>query len=399
MKSLQELRAPLLNTIGISDKREGNFWPAPLQELLLRAALLEGEEAAESWKEWRSRVDIGDIEQLDPGSYRLLPLLYHNLKNQCAEDPIMMKLKGVYRLTWYKNQMLFHTITSLLRSFHHAGIDTMVLKGAALTLLCYKDYGLRPMNDFDVLVHTRDVHSAIGVLQELGWNPLKFTPDDEYISFSYSHGFADKTGREFDLHWHIFSQCRTPDADDDFWEAATFTDFHGVPAYILSPTDQLLHICVHGARWNETPPFRWVADAIMLLNNVPNNIDWNRLTLQADKRHLITPLLETLHYLRDTFKSPVSPELIKNLQAIRVPYPERMEYRIAIKPLTQWTAALDLWFQHSRLSGHTSLSLRIARFPKFLQKIWGIPLWRLPFYGLSKIIRWDENQPSKNASR
>jgi hypothetical protein len=381
--------------MGIFEKREGVFWPTQQQELLLRAALLEGRDAVEAWKEWRSRVDIDDIDRLDPGSYRLLPLLYRNLNSHGAEDPIMMKLKGVYRLTWYKNQMLFHTITSLLRSFQRAGIDTMVLKGAALTLLCYRDYGLRPMNDFDVLVHTRDALSAVRLLRELGWNPLEFDPDEEYISVSYSHGFADKAGREFDLHWHLFSQCRTPDADNDFWKDAALTNFHGEPAYVLSPTDQLLHICVHGARWNETPPFRWVADAIMLLNNVHNNIDWNRLVLQAEKRHLITPLLETLHYLRDTFKAPVSPEMIKNLQAIRVPYPERMEYRIAVSPLTQWTAGLDLWFQHSRLSGHTSLPLRIARFPKFLQKIWGVPAWKLPFYGLSRIIRWHENRPSQ----
>lgn len=373
-------------------KREGSFWPTQQQELLLRAALLNGREAAEAWKEWRSRVDIDDIDHLDPGSYRLLPLLYRNLNSQQAEDPLMKKLKGVYRLTWYKNQMLFHAIADLLRSFQNAAIETMVLKGAALTLLCYKDYGLRPMNDFDVLVHTDQAMPAIRLLQKLGWKPKDFEPREGYISVSYSHGFEDKSGREIDLHWHVFSQCREAHADDDFWGKAVLTKFHDVPTNVLNPADQLLHICVHGARWNETPPFRWVADAIMILNNTYNEIDWNRLAVQAEKRHLILPLLDTLQYLRDTFEAPISPEIIRNLQAVCVPHRERMEYKITVSPPTKWTAILDLWCQHSRLTGNTNTLRRIMKFPTFLQRIWGISLWKLPYWGFLKIITRHQNR-------
>jgi hypothetical protein len=384
--------------MGILKKREGSFWPTLQQELLLHAALLNGREAIDAWSEWRSRVDIDDIDRLDPGSYRLLPLLYRNLNSQQVEDPLMMKLKGVYRLTWYKNQMLFHAIADLLRSFQNSDIETMVLKGAALTFLCYKDYGLRPMNDFDVLVHTDQAMPAIRLLQNLGWKPKDFEPHEGYISVSYSHGFEDESGREIDLHWHVFSQCRDAHADDDFWGKAVVTKFHDVPTNVLNPTDQLLHICVHGARWNETPSFRWVADAIMILNNAHNEIDWNRLAVQAEKRHLILPLLDTLHYLRDTFEAPISPEIIKNLQAVRLPHLERMEYRIAVSPPTKWIAILDLWCQHSRLMGNTKLLHKIVRFPKFLQNIWGVPLRRLPFYGFSKIITWHKNPLAKRAS-
>ncbi len=376
--------------MGIQRKREGCFWPAQLQEVLLRAALLEGRDAVEAWKEWRSRVDIDDVDRLDPGSYRLLPLLYRNLKNQYPEDPIMMKLKGVYRLTWYKNQMLFHTITSLLHSFHRAGIDTMVLKGAALTLLCYRDYGLRPMNDFDVLVHTKDVHSAIRLLRQLNWNPLKFDPDEAYISVSYSHPFADKTGREFDLHWHVLSRCRTPDADDDFWKDAVLTDFHGVPAHILSATDQLLHICVHGARWNQTPPFRWVADAMMILRNSHNGILWDRLITRASDRKLLLALNDTLKYLTETFNAPVPAEVLQKLNHTHVSQIERIEYKILINQPTRWTAISELWCQHSRLMGNAHILSQVAGFAKFLQSIWGISAWKLPFHGLMKIIRYGE---------
>jgi len=388
-----------VDRMGTFKKRKGSFWPTQQQELLLLSALLKGSDAIDAWKEWRSRVDIDDIDHLDPGSYRLLPLLYHNLKSLQAQDPIMMKLKGVYRLTWYKNQMLFHTIAGLLRSFQSAGIETMVLKGAALTFLCYKDYGLRPMNDFDVLVHTDQAMPAIRRLQKLGWKPKDFEPREEYVSVSYSHGFEDESGREFDLHWHIFPQCREAHADDDFWGKAVLTKFHDLPTKTLNPTDQLLHICVHGARWNETPPFRWVADAIMILKNAENEIDWNRLAAQAEKRHLILPLLDTLQYLRDTFEAQIAPEIIKNLQSVTVPHLERMEYKITVNPATKWTAILDLWCQHSRLTENSNILRRMMQFPAFLQSIWGISLWKLPYCGFLKIVTWHQTRLSKNPSK
>jgi len=381
--------------MSVPKKRQGGFWPTEQQELLLRAALLNGRDAADAWKEWRSRVDIDDINLLDPGSYRLLPLLYRNLNNQGVEDPLMMRLKGVYRLTWYKNQMLFHAMANILRSFHDAGIETMVLKGAALTLLCYKDYGLRPMNDFDVLIRPEKALPAIRLLKTIGCTPMYFVPTEEYMSVSYSHGFRNGAEQEFDLHWHMLFQSRGGSADDDFWDGAITADINGVAIEALNPTDQLLHVCIHGARWNVTPPFRWVADAITVLNTSQAGIDWNRLIGQAEKRRLILPLMDTLNYLKEVFDAPIATGVLKRLQDVPVPRTERMEYKIAVSPPTQWRAVLDLWCQHSRLAGNVGLTRRITGFPNFLENIWGIPAWKLPFHGLSKIVTWHENRLSK----
>jgi hypothetical protein len=380
-------------------RKEGSFRPTQQQELLLHAALLKGREALDAWKEWRSRVDIDDIDRLDPGSYRILPLLYRNLNNQGVEDPLMMRLKGVYRLTWYKNQMLFHTIANLLRSFHDAGIKTMVLKGAALTVVFYKDYGLRPMDDFDVLVRTEQAIPAINLLKKLGWKPKSFEPTEEYITVSYSHGFHDGADREFDLHWHVLSQNREGDSDDDFWEGAIEIKIHDVPTHALNPADQLLHICIHGTKWDVTPTLRWVEDAITILTTLQSEIDWNRLIAQAEKRRLILPLQDTLIYLRDTFNAPIASEILQSIKDIPVPKIERIEYKITVSPPTRWTAVLDLWCQHSRLTGNTSVLHKLIKFPGFLQNIWGLSLWKIPFYGIFKMITWSKNRLSGEASQ
>src|SRR3990172_6475884 len=109
----------------------GSMFPTRAQELLLRAALLQGEPARHAWQHWRMQVNLE--QEWDAGTYRLLPLVYHNLRALGVDDPLMSKLRGIYRREWYKNQMLFHTIAEVLRLFHAAGIETMILKGSALT--------------------------------------------------------------------------------------------------------------------------------------------------------------------------------------------------------------------------------------------------------------------------
>ena len=378
-------------------KNEGRHWrPTEEQELILTASLLSGEPAVEAWHQWKSKADI---DHLDQGSFRLLPLLYRNMSSHEVQDSAMNKLKGVYRLTWYKNQVLLRHMALLLRNYHESGIETMVLKGAALTLLYYKDYGLRPMGDLDILVHTDQALPAINVLERSGWTPREFSPTKEYISTRYSHGFVDGNGRELDLHWHLMPECCSSNADDDFWESALTSSLHGIPVQTLSHTHQLLHTCIHGSKWNAVSPCRWVADAVMLIRHAQSEIDWNDLLAQAAERHVILPLRDTLQYLHDRFHAPIPKSVMKQMRSTPVPEIERIEYTISIKPRTYWTAILELWCTHTRLMENTGMPERLIKFPGFLQRIWGVALWKLPFYGILKVMTWHKNPLSEKYSQ
>jgi hypothetical protein len=378
-------------------KHEWSVRPEPEQELLLRAALLKGEEAIEAWRQWKSGVDI---ERLDPASHRILPLLYRNLLSLGVEDLSMGKYKGVYRQTWYRNQLLFHSLASVVRSFRDADIETIVLKGAALIVLNYKDYGLRPMNDFDILIHTHQVSAAINLLRVLGWTPVDFEPTEGYISVSYSHGFRNGKGQELDLHWHVLSQSREMDADKDFWDGAIAVDIHGVATRALNPADQLLHVCIHGARWNYTPPFRWVADAAIILNTERSEFDWDRLIDQSRQRRLVLPLKESLNYLNKSIDIPIPRKILNSINGLHVPRIERMEYRVITNPPTRLTAGLDLWCQHYRLTGDSGILYKLMTFPSFLEKIWSLDsLWKLPLYGLRKISTSYKKRPKNKLDK
>jgi len=360
-----------------------NCWPTRRQELLLKASLLNGKEALSAWEEWRSDVDI---EQLDVASHRLLPLLYRNLSTHGIEDPVMGKLKGIYLQTWYNNHLMIHRASALLTDFSDAGIKTIVLKGVVLNLLYYKNFGLRPMGDIDVLVPTKEAHRAIDLLRESGWTSSYRFPE-RIVPVIHGADFVDATGKHhLDLHWHLLIECCQPDADDDFWDGAIPISIEKVKTYALNPADQLLHTLVHGVKWSPVPPFRWIADAIMIMNASSAGVDWDRLVDQAERRRLILPVRHGLRYLHDRFEAPVPAAVLLRLEEIPVSRAERVEFRYKTenhkrKPLGNIPI---LWFDSSRLSGEKNLFRKLARFFGYVKHFWDVEhVWQLPLQALS----------------
>jgi hypothetical protein len=271
-----------------------DWLPTFQQELLLQAALLGGDDAISSWLEWKKSADLAN---LDGGSARLLPLLYQNLSLHGVEEPIMERLKEEYVNTWRDNELLFYEIATLLRLFHEAGVEILLLKGAALSLHFYKDSGLRPMSDVDILVQPQKAEMAIRLLHQAGWKSAYESPE-VLIPYRHAIEFSNEEGRRLDLHWKALWGEAQEANDDDFWEGSIPIETDGVPTRILNPTDQLLHVCAHGAAWNDLPPLRWVADAAIIMRAENSEIDWERLMKQTRMRRLMLPMSDALGYLR-----------------------------------------------------------------------------------------------------
>lgn len=366
-------------------RTRGDCWPNPEQELLLRAALFPGPEGIVAWQKWKSNVDIGEI---DPGSYQLLPLLYRTLRNQGIEDPLMGRLKGVYRRTWYENQFLFHRVVPLLRTFHLKGIQTMLLKGSALVVTHYRDYSLRPMDDFDLLVPVQQAAEAVDLMTREG-----FALVNPALRFVHSSDFIDGCHRKVDLHKHVLSEPGRQNLDADFWDGAIPIAIGGLTCLAPSPADQLVHVCVHGVQRSDAPACRWIADAITLIRDDGIRVDWNRLLNLARRHHLTLPMRDTLTYLRDTLHSPIPPGVLDGLRRTPVSQGERATYGVRIRhhdvlgPM--WAISAFYLEYCARLPDGVGPFRRVIGFPRFLQRAWRADhLWYVPLLALAKGMRW-----------
>jgi hypothetical protein len=306
------------------------LWPSREQDLVLRAALLDGDAAVSAFREWVGRIDLaGDF---DLATFRLLPLLYDNLRRQGIRHPLLGRLKGAYRLAWYKNHKLFDDMRPVMATLTQAGIRTMLLKGAPLVLNTYRSHALRPMSDIDVLVPTGQVARAIEVLSGVGWRPYSPTSSD---FFRYRHALClvDAEEREFDLHWHCLFELSGPGDDDFLWSSARPFDFNGIPTLAPDPTRHLIVTILHGLRWNPAPPIRWIPDAIAILRNHADEVAWDELVGFAKDRRFSYRLHLGLSYLRQRFDAPIPAAVLAELQRAGVSILERIENTVVLRDL------------------------------------------------------------------
>jgi len=366
-------------------------FPDPLQEIFLKAALGDRNEALESWRVWKAKVDIEDV---DFATFRLLPILYKNLKKHQIEDPLMDKLKGIYRYNWAKNQMLIYATTSILRDLKAKKIPTLLLKGLPLALLAYRDVGCRFMSDVDMLVPPDRAVDAIKIMIEKGWMP-KFQgfirPDSnwakEYIKRRPSCPFSNASGIELDLHWLVTHDSFDPNINNGFWKESIPLELDNETTNTLNPADMLVHVCTHGARWNISPPFRWVADAIMILRKW-DNLDWERVIKQTERLKVTLPMRDTLSYLNIKFKAEIPEDILYSLFQKQVSKWEAREYFLSSNKTNLYKNLHIYWYWFTRLKNSSSENFSMVSFPRFYQYLAGLEnFYQLPGYIIMKLLR------------
>jgi hypothetical protein len=365
----------------------GGCWPTPEQELLLKAALLQGSKAVEAWERWTVG---GGMDFPDAGSFRLLPQVFRNLQAQGVQHRHMKTLKGIYRRVWYQNQVRFHSMAAVVRELQRAGIETMLLKGAALVLGHYKDYGVRPMDDFDIFVPEERAEAAIRLLTERGWTGLTWHPKiltESFRSYRHAIGFRSAAGSDLDLHWHVLYLCCWQGADREFWRDAVAVEIDGVRTRALNPTDQFLTICVHGIEWNVVPSIRWIADATAVWRSSPE-LDWDRIVRLAGEMRLALPLRDALQYLASKFHAPIPSGVLTALRQMRVSRGDALFCQRIVRPF-ELQGPLDtflaLYSRYSRSATGGPMRRYVTGFLRFVQYHWHLDSpWRL----LPRAGRW-----------
>lgn len=283
--------------------------PAPMDALLLEAALVPGERGRAAWEAWSRAVDL---ESTSYSSMRLFPLLHDAVRRRgVPESPLVETLRRFRLQCWVRNQRTLQGTASILAQLRAAGVPCTVLKGAALAPLDYGDWNQRAMADVDILVPSARVAEVFALLTAEGWCSLygQGRRLENLVRVVHSCGFRHAHSRiQIDVHWHALLQCCTDASDAELCEDAVPLDLLGVALRALAPTAQLFHVCVHGYLsniYNHTRDGYWAADALMILRARGDGIDWDRLVALAHRRRLEWALGRALGYVADHLDAPV----------------------------------------------------------------------------------------------
>lgn len=304
-------------------------WPDARQQVLLQASVGNLDRAEESFARWNAGTDwSGDI---DPASYRLLPLVYARLRRVGSEHPEMPRLRGIYRHSWCEAQAKMRASEYAILALNAAGITVMASKGLAMITAHYETPALRPMSDVDLYVPRRQLAEAIAALDRAGWHISDPRADrglrDMAILYASATLWHDQWG-ELDLHWRLMANVLDKPVIARFWKRSKAARIGRAYLQVPAPDDLLLHVVAHGVLSNALSPIRWIPDAVTILDKHGSEFDWPQLTRFASRHWLGWRLARGLRYVR-TLASVDVPETVLRY---RPRLAEKVEHRVLLEP-------------------------------------------------------------------
>ncbi|MGB8493861.1 MAG: nucleotidyltransferase family protein [Candidatus Acidiferrum sp.] len=169
----------------------------------------------------------------------------------------------------------------LLDLFAAKDIPALVVKGPVLAMQAYGDPAMRSYGDLDLLVRQRDIRRATESLQATGYQaavPLRAIDagkiPGQYLFSKRDAKLLVELHNDFTLRYF---PRRLPIEDFFARQIRVRLDAYDAPA--LSVEDELVLICIHGAKhlWER---LIWVADVAALVSR-QTGIDWERVSASA----------------------------------------------------------------------------------------------------------------------
>lgn len=219
-------------------------------------------------------------------AHDVAPLAAHRLHENSAEllpgelrEGLAIYLEGE-RL---RARALSEELAQLLECLAAGDIPAIPIKGPRLALDLYGDVALRGCRDLDLLLREADVDRTLASLQGLGYRHdagLSRRQIEAVRRYGGQYILFHPERRPVEPHWAIAPNTLAFALDyDRLWQRARAGDFLGTPCRLLPPEEELLLLCLHGAK-EQWQRLKWIGDVAAFLDTHPE-IDWPRLYTEA----------------------------------------------------------------------------------------------------------------------
>ena len=187
--------------------------------------------------------------------------------------------------------------------------------------------------------------------------------------------YHDSKGHFIDLHWHSLMNVKTGKHEKGYWERSFSGFINEIPIEVMGITDQLIHTIVHGIRWNPIPSLRWIADAIIFLENSESSIQWDYLIEQSENLQATLFMFQGLRYLKKEFEVSVPDYVLQSLESFPVSSQEYWNYQLYTKkPVPVFGQFILKIFRY--LAYHRG-QYPFPGFLRYLQRTWGLKhIWQ-----------------------
>jgi len=290
---------------------------------LLGAAVCSEPDSLADWEQWQ----LGNsLDTAGTHSQALFSMVYANLGNKLDIRDAKV-LKGVYKRTWYANQLILTQVPSILERLGKANIPVLLFNDVAMAAGHYPDHGYRAIRCIDLLVRQEAWQRSLEVIAEHGWRLQK---DDSFSSPSSLSItlFTRESGQTLRLWTRLFMAIPQTETEADLWRNAISKKIGDRSIMTLGASEQLLAICSEAFRMDHCPLILY-SDARLISHLLLTTADWTRLIWQAQRYTFILPLRRMLAILQETLDLSLPSWVLPALHKMAISHSELLQYHLA----------------------------------------------------------------------
>jgi hypothetical protein len=191
-------------------------------------------------------------------------------------------LSAVGDLNAERNQVILSELSSVALLLNAAGIEPVLLKGAAYCVTgVYANPGSRYLWDVDLLVPESQMSTAVDVLKREGFDS---DPNSRLGDYRHHHPPLQRRGSiAFELHHSLgMGICRSLLPATEVLEQSASLEFRGARIRVPSPEHMMTHLIMHSQiqhPYNERiwPSMRAMYDLVLLRRRFDNVTDWSAI--------------------------------------------------------------------------------------------------------------------------
>ncbi|HSH02674.1 MAG TPA: nucleotidyltransferase family protein [Anaerolineae bacterium] len=324
--------------------------------LLLCLRSEDSEQCRLQFNQWLMEQAIDWDEVVNYALVARIGSLLHPLlrSREQVPAPVKRKLYEAYMDMASFHLLLRHELERVAVVLEENGIDTLLLKGLALSATIYRPTQLRSLGDIDLLIRRSDVAKVTAHLVALGYE-LVTIPLYEGYTVRYENEMVwqktiNNTTVWLELHWSLFNSPYYQQQLDMgwWWETAVFTKINDHAIKILSPEAQMIYLSAHLWLHHAGEGLWWWYDLMRLLTVY--ELDWDVVVKASQRQKLILPWQKVIKKLREHW-----PDLVANV-------PDTLIDNDLVSE--QEKVMFKEWSQ---------IDLPVIR--RFWRDIWGVPGW------------------------
>lgn len=228
---------------------------------------------------WESLIGIAEQE-------RVLPALHARLQELGITSSLPAEitdfLYGVEELNRERNHAIFAETTTVVALLNQAGIEPVLLKGAAYCMTgVYANPAMRYLVDVDLLVGKRELSTSTKILIENGFD---WDRNDQLGLFRHHHPPLRRRGAvPFEVHRTLgMGPCAALLPAEEVLERSIRFEIDGIRFRVPCPDHLVTHLIMHSQLHHPYqeriwPPLRAMYDLVLLQRRFENEIDWSNI--------------------------------------------------------------------------------------------------------------------------